>query len=145
MAALCDYSTNLSVAQNTYFYHTDITSSDSINTVAKQIREEHGNPTVLVNNAGIGNMTLLLNESEDCIRTTFDVNIIAHFLLIKEFLPDMIRENHGHVVTIASMASFITGVGNIDYACTKAAALAFHEGLAQELRHAYRAPGVRTR
>ena len=90
-------------------------------------------------------ISLLLDKSEDQVRKTFDVNIIAHFLLVKEFLPAMIDRNHGHVVTIASMASFITGVGNVDYACTKAAALSFHEGLTQELRHQYKAPGVRAR
>ena len=64
---------------------------------------------------------------------------------MQEFLPDMVKRNHGHIVTVASMASFITGVGNTEYAASKAAALAFHEGLAQEIRHVYGARGVRTR
>ncbi|KAL1967658.1 hypothetical protein VTN77DRAFT_2915 [Rasamsonia byssochlamydoides] len=56
----------------------------------------------------------------------------------------MIKRNHGHVVTIASVASFAVLAGNVDYSCTKAAALAFHEGLTQELRHRYHADRVRT-
>ena len=87
----------------------------------------------------------MLDESEDQIRRVFDVNIIAHFLLVKEFLPAMIKQNHGHVVTVASVASFVTGVRNVDYACTKVSVLAFHEGLAQELKHTYKARNVRTR
>lgn len=87
----------------------------------------------------------MLAESEEEIRQVFDVNLIANFLLIKEFLPAMIKRNHGHIVTIASLASFITGVQNVDYSCSKVGALALHEGLAQELRHAYNAKKVRTR
>lgn len=87
----------------------------------------------------------ILDETEEQIRHVFDVNIIASFLMIKEFLPAMIQNNHGHIITISSMASFVTGVHNVDYACSKIGTLALHEGLAQELRHRYKAPKVRTR
>ncbi|EXJ63591.1 uncharacterized protein A1O5_11352 [Cladophialophora psammophila CBS 110553] len=87
---------------------------------------------------------VLITGAEEELQRTFDVNILAHFKMVKEFLPDMIRKNHGHVVTIASMSSFATWAGITSYAATKAAALAFHEALAQELRARYRADKVRT-
>ncbi|KFX93597.1 hypothetical protein O988_06723, partial [Pseudogymnoascus sp. VKM F-3808] len=127
-----------------FFYKADITSSANLAEIAQAIRSEHGDPTVLVNNAGVMKIKTMLTESEEEIRQVFDVNVIANFLLIKEFLPAMIKRNHGHIVTIASLASFITGVQNVDYSCSKAGALALHEGLAQELRHAYNAKKVRT-
>ncbi|KAL5348109.1 hypothetical protein ACLOAV_006589 [Pseudogymnoascus australis] len=129
---------------NAFFYEADITSSASLAEVAQAIRSKHGDPTVLVNNAGVMKIKTMLAESEEEIRQVFDVNLVANFLLIKEFLPAMIKRNHGHIVTIASLASFITGVQNVDYSCSKVGALALHEGLAQELRHAYNAKKVRT-
>ncbi|WQF76443.1 Putative short-chain dehydrogenase/reductase SDR, NAD(P)-binding domain superfamily [Colletotrichum destructivum] len=129
---------------NAYFYKTDITSSTSVKEAADQIRQDHGEPTVLVNNAAVMPIASILDETEEQIRRVFDVNIVASFLLIKEFIPSMIRNNHGHVVNIASMASFVTGANNVDYACSKAGTLALHEGLTQELRHRYKAPKVRT-
>ena len=39
---------------------------------------------------------------------SFKVNTLAHFLTVKEFLPSMVQQNRGHVVTMASMASFRT-------------------------------------
>jgi all-trans-retinol dehydrogenase (NAD+) len=57
----------------------------------------------------------------------------------------MVKQNKGHVVTVASMASFMTIASNVDYSCTKAAVLAFHEGLRQELDYRYNARLVRTR
>jgi NAD(P)-dependent dehydrogenase (short-subunit alcohol dehydrogenase family) len=97
-----------------------------------------------VNNAGIGSGATILEGSEAFIRKTFEVNTMSHFWMVREFLPAMIKVNHGHVVTIASMASFILHAGNTDYAGSKASALAFHEGLSVELRSRYKAPNVRT-
>ncbi|GLA00608.1 hypothetical protein AnigIFM60653_009358 [Aspergillus niger] len=133
------------LAENIQYYELDITSSLDVQRVADQIRQQHGDPTILINNAGIGLAKLILDEDIGLTRKTFDVNIIAHFDLVKQFLPAMIKSNHGHVVTVASMASFVTQAQNVGYACTKAAALAFHEGLAQELKHRYNAAKVRTR
>ncbi|KAL4867835.1 hypothetical protein BDV12DRAFT_170663 [Aspergillus spectabilis] len=126
------------------FYKADITSSASIADVAEKIRAAHGDPTVLINNAGVAHDGTILQKPEAKIRQTFEVNTISHFLMVREFLPSMVEKNHGHVITIASMASFI-GLGDmVEYSCSKASALAFHEGLRQELRLWYKAPKVRT-
>jgi all-trans-retinol dehydrogenase (NAD+) len=127
-----------------HFHKADISKSAEISAVAKIIREEYGDPTVLVNNAGITVCRPLLSETEEQIRRVFDVNTISHFFMVKEFLPAMVKQNHGHIVTLASMASYSVHAGNVDYACSKASALAFHEGLAQEIKSRYKAPKVRT-
>lgn len=64
----------------------------------------------------------------------FKVNLSSHFILIKEFLPGMLAQRKGHVVTIASMASFLSAPGLVDYCCTKVGALYLTEGLRNELR-----------
>ena len=38
----------------------------------------------------------------------FEIGTISHFHLVKEFLPMMTRNNHGHIITTSSMASFVT-------------------------------------
>jgi all-trans-retinol dehydrogenase (NAD+) len=128
---------------NVHYYEVDITSSTAIKEIANKIRSAHGEPTVLINNAGIGPNKNIFDETQEEIRRVFDVNTISHFLLAKEFVPDMAKKNHGHIVTIASMASFLVFAQNTDYSCTKASALAFHEGLGQELKSRYNAEKVR--
>jgi short-subunit dehydrogenase len=86
----------------------------------------------------------ILDASERDIRFTFDVNTFAHYFTVKEFLPSMIRANHGMVVTVASVASWVTVPNMVDYAASKAAAHAFHDGLTAELQTRYGAPRVRT-
>ncbi|KAF4630641.1 hypothetical protein G7Y89_g7499 [Cudoniella acicularis] len=129
---------------NIHYHHCDVTSSSSISLAAAAIRKEHGDPTVLINNAGVAACRTILDESEEMIRKTLEVNVVAHFLMVKEFLPKMIEKNHGHVVEIASLGSFVTVAQLVDYCCTKAATMAFHEGLSAELKARYKAPHVRT-
>lgn len=136
--------TNFS-APSVYAYQVDITDEAAVNSVAERVRSEHGNPTILINNAGIATPSLLLDKPMSAIRRVFDVNVIANFHTVKEFVPAMIAADHGHIVTIASMASFTTLAGNVDYCASKAAILAFHDGLRSELSLYHSAKRVRTR
>ncbi|EEH37628.2 hypothetical protein PAAG_08046 [Paracoccidioides lutzii Pb01] len=58
--------------------------------------------------------------------------------------PPMLKANHGHIITVASMASFLGLGGMAPYSCSKASAMAFHEALGQEVKLWYRADKVRT-
>jgi len=91
----------------------------------------------LVNNAGIGTEASIIHSSAKATDRIFKVNIASHFILIKEFLPGMLEAKKGHIVTIASMASFMSAPGGVDYCCTKVGALYLHEGLRAELRDRY--------
>jgi all-trans-retinol dehydrogenase (NAD+) len=127
-----------------HYYKCDITSTAQLAAVGTKIRAEVGNPTVLINNAGVARGKTILGATERDIRFTFDVNTLAHYWVVKEFLPAMVAGDHGMVVTVASYAAYITVPDMVDYAATKAAALAFHEGLTAELTTRYDAPRVRT-
>jgi hypothetical protein len=56
----------------------------------------------------------------------------------------MIKNNHGMIVTVASLAAYVTAPNMVDYAASKAAALAFHEGLSSEISTIYKANKIRT-
>ncbi|KAB5536501.1 hypothetical protein GE09DRAFT_1062744 [Coniochaeta sp. 2T2.1] len=131
-------------SKNVHFYACDITSPATLRDVAERIRKEVGTPTILINNAGVARGKTILDSSERDVRFTFDVNALSHYWTVKEFLPDMVASNHGMVVTVASFASWVTAPNMVDYGASKAAAQAFHEGLAAELVTRYAAPKVRT-
>ena len=48
------------------------------------------------------------------------------------------------IVTVASLAAYVTAPNMVDYAASKAAALAFHEGLSSEISTIYKANKIRT-
>ncbi|KAE8442819.1 hypothetical protein EG329_002791 [Mollisiaceae sp. DMI_Dod_QoI] len=129
---------------NVYYYQCDITSPSTISSVASEIRKDVGDPTIIINNAGVARGKQILDATEKDVRFTFDVNTLAHYWIAKEFVPSLVKHNHGMVVTVASLAAYVTVPNMVDYAASKAAALSFHEGLTAELTTRYNAPKVRT-
>ncbi|KAH9861201.1 hypothetical protein IAQ61_010938 [Plenodomus lingam] len=126
------------------YYKCDITSRDNIREAAHAIRSDLGCPSILINNAGIGNAYTILDVPPASLQKLFDINLLSHWSTVQEFLPDMIAKKKGHIMSVASLASFVAFAGAVDYACTKAALLAFHEGLTQEIKHRYKCPEIKT-
>lgn len=126
-------------------YIVDVTSDTSVASSAARLRHDIGAPTVLINNAGIAIAETIIDEDAAHRRAQFEVNVLAQMRLVQEFLPAMAERNHGHVVTMASASSFISTTQLVTYCATKAAVMAFHEGVGQELRMRYAARKVRTR
>ncbi|PVH94861.1 NAD(P)-binding protein [Periconia macrospinosa] len=127
-----------------HFFKCDLADPQSIAAAAASLKSTIGDPTVLINNAGLARGKHILSATEFDIRLTFNVNTLSHYFLAQQFLPHMIARNHGQIVTVASQAAYVTAPKMVDYAASKAAALAFHEGLSAELSQVYNAPGVRT-
>ncbi|XP_029667510.1 estradiol 17-beta-dehydrogenase 11-like isoform X2 [Formica exsecta] len=121
-----------------YTYCCDIADKEEIYRIAKVIQIEVGNVSMLVNNAGyVYGRTFM--ELPDCeIEQTFKVNILSHYWITKSFLKDMMKKNHGHIVTIASVTGLIGTYKCTDYSATKFAAIGCHESLFTELKvHGY--------
>ena len=129
---------------NVHFFQCDITNPASVHEVAERIRKELGNPSILVNNAGIGKTYSIIDAPDGHLEKIFHINLISHWYTVREFLPAMIMNKKGHIVTTASMASYSSVAGMVDYCVTKAGCVAFHEGLNQELKHRYNAPFIKT-
>lgn len=112
--------------------------------MADRVRAEVGHPTVVINNAGVMRGKKILEAEPADVRFTFDVNALAPFWVARAFVPHMAARDHGMFVTVASYASWMPVTGAVDYCASKAAALAFHEGLTTELTTVHKAPRVRT-
>ncbi|KAF1915612.1 hypothetical protein BDU57DRAFT_499853 [Ampelomyces quisqualis] len=125
-------------------YIVDVTSDTSVASTAARLIQDIGAPTVLINNAGIAIAETIIDETAAHRRAQFEVNVFAQMRLVQTFLAAMAERNHGHVVTMASASSFISTTQLVTYCSTKAAVMAFHEGLGQELRMRYAARKVRT-
>jgi all-trans-retinol dehydrogenase (NAD+) len=132
------------LAANVSFYHCNITSRDEVKKTGGAIRSSLGSPSVLINNAGIGAARNILDATPESLRAVFDVNLISHWYTVQEFLPDMIARKKGHIMSTASMASFLGVAGMVDYCTAKVGLLAFHEGLIQELKYRYNCPEIKT-
>lgn len=132
------------MAPTASFYQCDLASGEAIAAVTAEIQAAHGHPTVLINNAGTINRAPILQTGDTQLTRIFATNVLAPYRLLQAFLPSMMATNHGIVVTVTSVAWYVTPPGMVDYSMFKAAAVAMHEGLSSELVARYNAPRVRT-
>lgn len=126
---------NNTILPRAHFYCVDITNPDEVKNLGNRIRTDVGNVDILVNNAGIMNKGKLLVELENQeILNVFNVNVLSHFWLCKEFLPSMINKNKGHIVNVSSVCGLMGGYKLTDYCSTKFAVYGFTESLRVELK-----------
>ncbi|KYQ53824.1 Short-chain dehydrogenase/reductase family 16C member 6 [Trachymyrmex zeteki] len=118
-----------------YGYVCNLCDRTDIYKKAKIIREEIGKVTVLINNAGIVTGMKFLDTPDELIIKTMDVNIMSHFWTVKAFLPTMLENNKGHIVSVASLAGQCGIPKLIDYCASKFAAMGFDEALRMELEY----------
>ena len=62
-----------------HFYNCNLRDRNEICKTAKKVREDVGEVSLLINNAGIVSGKKLLETSDEEIMATFDVNSLAHF------------------------------------------------------------------
>ncbi|KAK3704871.1 hypothetical protein LTR37_013562 [Vermiconidia calcicola] len=134
---------DLQAINNIHYYKCDITNRQSVMDLAEWIHQEHGEVSILINNAGVCYEHSILDASEKALNNLYGVNIISHYYTLQAFLPNMIKNKKGHVVATASMASFLSPPGLIPYCNTKAAVLSLHDGLLAEMRVMYKCPEVK--
>lgn len=90
-------------ASRVRIYHVDLTNRNEIYACAEKVRNELGQVTILVANAGFVSGQPLSKESDIDIERTFFVNSLSPIWLTKAFLPYMLDANRGHVVIVSSV------------------------------------------
>jgi all-trans-retinol dehydrogenase (NAD+) len=118
----------------TAVYAVDLADRVKVQAVAAEILKTRGPVDILINNAGIVTGKPILECSDEAIERTFQVNTLALFWLTRAFLPAMIAQGRGHVVTIASAAGLSGTSRLVDYCASKHAAVGFDESLRLELK-----------
>ncbi len=87
---------------------------------------------VLVNNAGVQQNGILLDESEEAWREVFAVNVDGVFRLTKAALSHLIASK-GAIVNVSSKWGLVGASGEVAYSASKAAVIGFTKALAKEL------------
>ncbi len=92
-----------------------------------------GNLDVLVNNAGIGWLGPVEEMPAAQVRQLFELNVLALIDLTQRVIPGMLERRRGHVVNVASVASWVAIPPLTVYSATKFAVQGFSDGLRREL------------
>jgi 3-oxoacyl-[acyl-carrier protein] reductase len=117
----------------------NVVDEKSVAAFYAEIDKRFGRLDILVNNAGVlgldqGKRPLVEDMSLELWRQTIDVNLTGVFLASRGAISLMKRGKWGRIVSISSRAARMkTGMGNSNYAASKAGVIGFSRVMAGEL------------
>ncbi len=114
-------------------YVLNVTDPGSIDTLMKSMKDEHGTPTILVNNAGITRDNLIIRMKENEWDEIIDTNLTSVFRLSKACLRGMMKARTGRVINITSVVGVSGNAGQSNYAAAKAGIIGFTKSMAREV------------
>jgi NADP-dependent 3-hydroxy acid dehydrogenase YdfG len=128
VAALADRLGDAAVAM-----YLDVRQAIEWERAASEAWQRFGHIDVLINNAAIASTGALQEIPSRAHAQMLDVNVMGVIHGIQAFLPRFQSAGGGHIINIASFASFIPMPGLATYAASKHAVRALSEALALEL------------
>uniref|UniRef100_A0A8C3MZF0 Dehydrogenase/reductase SDR family member 6 n=1 Tax=Geospiza parvula TaxID=87175 RepID=A0A8C3MZF0_GEOPR len=107
----------------------DVTKKEQIENLAKEIEKTD----VLCNIAGFVHHGTILECEEQDWDFTMNLNVRSMYLMIKTFLPKMLKQKSGNIINMSSVASSIKGVVNrCAYSSSKAAVIGLTKAVAAD-------------
>jgi NAD(P)-dependent dehydrogenase (short-subunit alcohol dehydrogenase family) len=111
----------------------DVGDAETYRSTLGQIEAEHGRIDILVNDAGIEQLTPVEEGMSEAYRRIFDVNFFGLVAGTLAVLPGMLSRRSGIVVNVSSDSARAPEPGHGAYAASKAAVSAFTETVAHEV------------
>ncbi|EPQ32082.1 uncharacterized protein PFL1_00280 [Pseudozyma flocculosa PF-1] len=136
------------ITPNIHPYICDVASLDALTKVVKSIRALHGDPTILINNAGITNSRPLVECSAAEVTKLLNVNLASPLWLIQSLLPGMLAAAEAgracHIVSVSSIMGHVGISKMVDYCASKHGLVGLHRALRYEIRSHHRTHRIRT-
>ncbi|MDJ0889910.1 MAG: 3-oxoacyl-ACP reductase FabG [Gammaproteobacteria bacterium] len=111
----------------------NVAETDSVARLMRQVGDDYGAVTVLVNNAGVTRDNLLMRMKEDEWLTVLDTDLTSMYRMCKACVRGMIKAKRGRIVNITSVVGAMGNAGQSNYAAAKAGVIGFTKALAREL------------
>ena len=111
----------------------DVTDSEQVKHMASTLIDGLGGIDILVNNAGNAGSHKFLNHPDELWHRMLSINLTSVYYVTKAFVPRLIEQRWGRIITIASMASRVGGSYIAAYTAAKHGVLGLTRALAVEL------------
>ena len=119
---------------NAAIYVADVRDSDAMQAVAHDFVLHHGQPDIVIANAGISRGVLTeYAEDSDIFADILATNVNGMLHIFQPFISHMRAVGNGRLVGIASVAGYRGLPGGGAYSASKAAAIAYLESLRVEM------------
>jgi len=113
-------------------FAADLNDRASLARVEEKLRND-ASITLLVNNAGIGTHTPLLQSDVEQMTRMIELNVTAPMRLAYAAVPGFVARGRGAIINIASIVAIAPEILNGVYGGSKAFVLAFSQSLQKEL------------
>jgi 3-oxoacyl-[acyl-carrier protein] reductase len=110
----------------------DVADAAAVSAAVTRVASELGNPTVLINNAGVTRDNLLFKMTENDWDTVLNVHLRGAFLMSRAVQAYMTEAKWGRIVNLSS-TSALGNRGQTNYSAAKAGMQGFTKTLAIEL------------
>ena len=114
-------------------YKADITKKEEIKNMVKYVLDKYGKIDVLINNAGISQIKLFTDITDEDWENMLNTNLSSVFYVTKEVLPSMINKKEGHIINITSVWGITGASCEVHYSASKAGIIGLTKALAKEL------------
>lgn len=112
----------------------DVQKRDDVESTLAALPEGWAEIDVLVNNAGLSRGLMKLWEDDvQNWEEMIDTNVKGLLYVTRSVVPGMVRRGRGHVISLGSVAGYITYANGAVYCASKAAEKAISEGLKLDL------------
>lgn len=113
---------------------TDVTQFEQVKELIQTVIAKHGSLDVMVNNAGIGgkHQAKTAEHSLDDWHNVIAVNQTGVFYCMKLALEQMLKQGHGNIVNVASLAGLKASANNLSYSASKFAVVGMTKSAALE-------------
>ena len=113
--------------------NVDVSNYDQVESSVKEIVEKT-KIDILINNAGITGPTATLWEYDiDMWKKVVEINLMGTFNCCRAIVPNMIKNNYGRIVNVASVAGKDGNANASAYSAGKAGAIGLTKSLGKEL------------
>jgi len=111
----------------------DVTDSQRVNEVVKQVTDDWGGLQILVNNAGITRDNVILRMKDDQWDAVIGINLRGTFLFTRAAAKPMMKGRRGRIINIASVSGLMGNPGQANYSASKAGVIGLTRTVAREL------------
>jgi 3-oxoacyl-[acyl-carrier protein] reductase len=110
----------------------DVADAAAVEAMAVWAKEKLGRVDILVNMAGIGGDKAFVDLSIEEWDRMIGVHLRGHFLVTRQFFPDMLARGYGRVINCASQLAYRGAPALAHYCAAKAGIVGFTRALAYE-------------
>ena len=111
----------------------DVADQAAVAALPEAVLAQHGEVTVLINNAGVALGGTFEQVPPDDFEWLFGINFWGVVYMTRAFLPVLRRAETGHIINLSSIFGIVAPAGQVAYSASKFAVRGFSEALRHEL------------